>query len=254
MKIYKSYIYILFFFIVLPFIAGSTSCGSGGSSYQWTESGWVWLSDEADDAYVAWMTQSEDELQQSGKAEMDFKDSSADRLLKDYTEEYPDDSTTNLPAGEGEEVSARSEDAQRKFISTDFQSLDTFKRTPGYLNVRGVLISPGNIEINNLIKVHGGVYTLGELTLGDGAIIVEDSTYIRSIVNDDFFNKPLFEYNGAFYNDRYSSEPNFEKNKIIDKPIGFGGFPSKVRLLNPYEVTELSVKYDDWLNPKDETK
>lgn len=138
-------------------------------------------------------------------------------------------------------LNSRAKANQDELIKLDPYSADVFKRTPGYLNFRGMIVSGRDVEIEGMVKVYGGVYAGGNLSLANGASIVEDVCFVEDMrrINENRFESERDlkkRHNGEKYED-FSKKKDNEKAKYQPmKPVNLESLPVRVKLLNLHEV------------------
>ncbi len=85
------------------------------------------------------------------------------------------DGETNYQDPAISELPAESVDAYITDMLQDPQSPETFMNSiPGYFNFCGVIASAGNIELEGNTKIIGGLYSLENIVVSSGVVIVED--------------------------------------------------------------------------------
>ncbi len=222
---------ILFFILTLCFLScGNTNCNTE-NCYDYDKDGnAIWSEIKAKENYKnsKLFNVDDSELDQSGSS-------------------YSDDGLNN-----------RTDTTQAKLLLSDPQSADIFKRTPGYSNFRGILISGFKSEdddwnkawdnddyqqygiiLKGLVKVYGGVYTTASISMEENSIIIGDSDLIRDIKTMTLTQR---DYNG-----NKCETVNLLKEPV--RPFNLKDMPVKITLLNPHEQ-EIVIKdmdeNDNW--------
>lgn len=157
------------------------------------------------------------------------------KWMRSDPEPGDEDSTYVLPGMD------RPKDEQDKLMKDDPTSVDIFKRTPGYLNFRGMLVSGRRVCISGKVKVYGAVYAKKDLVMEKGAAIVEDSCFINDIrcLNKEHFDKSSGEQ---------------DKQPIC--PVDLGDLPVRVSFMNVHEVIPdyNKMKDNEWYFTEEDKK
>ncbi len=138
-----------------------------------------------------------------------------------------------------------------KLMKDDPSSVDIFKRTPGYLNFRGMLVSGRRVCISGKVKVYGAVYSKKDLFMDGGAAIVEDSCFINDIrcLNRNHFDKP----SGG---NSTGGNPSESQDPQPLCPVDLGELPVRVSFMNVHEVIPdyNKMKDNEWYFTEEDKK
>ena len=116
-------------------------------------------------------------------------------------------------------------------LLTNPQTPHVLKEIPGYFNYRGILVSGSNIELAGYSRVIGGVYALGNLKMGAGSSIVEDSSLIANAYKT-FTESPITSANLTVF-------PTYIDGSNIAPRVPFimQKIPKRAHVLQTQEIT-----------------
>lgn len=207
----KKYFYSVFFVCLLIF----TLCGSTCSECYFFHkklNKYIWVPTLADYKYSVWMW--------GMASDGDFSRADEDKFTQ------------------SDEINDRDSSEQEELEKSDPVSPDVNKNTPGYVDLRAMVVSANKIQINGLVKVHGAVYANNEILMQGGAVVEEDMEFIADMRRMNMEGYTCF---GTVKADGKPPAPILSKynnttNNRAMNPVSLDLLPLRIKLLNPQEV------------------
>lgn len=185
-------------------------CGTTCSDcyYMNKETGkYIWMPSLADSKYSSWMWGMPNNIDEANEKKETFMDEIDDRDLG----------------------------RQKEISENDPVSADVYKKTPGYADIRAMVISGNGIQISGLIKLHGAVYSKNSLLLQDGAVVEEDIEFISDMRKINMQGYKVFgNKNDGTNPPIYSAVSGHDLIPL--NPVSLDMLPSRIKLLNPQET------------------